>query len=251
MLVQGVIIARNGLLCGVPAVHLSNANCNVLRIRQCALSPTHPDTVTLPQCCLKWNWLPVKFRICYKIAVISFKAIHNLAPMYLSNLINIKRCPCYNLRSNVGGTLQAQDPTAKSKCTLCNWGQIITAAAQRIWNGLPDYLRKENDFDHLKRLIKTHYFKEAHSYLSLAIVGFYILLLSSLFTSYLLWVMLNYLLERKCNNWLSFSMYRVCDISFVLVLFECCAHLIIFLMLKCAIKALSMRSPIFSNLFSF
>ena len=38
--------------------------------------------------------------------------------------------------------------------------------------------------------------------------------------------------------------------SFVLVLFECCAHLIIFLMLKCAIKELSMRSPIFYKLFS-
>ena len=36
--------------------------------------------------------LPVKFRICYKIAVISFKAIHNLGHAYLSNVINIKRC---------------------------------------------------------------------------------------------------------------------------------------------------------------
>ena len=135
MLVQGVIIARidycNGLLYGVPAVHLSNANCNVLRIPQRDLSATHPDTVILPQCRLKWNWLPVKFRICYKIAVISFKPIHNLAPVYLSNLINIKRCPRYNLRSNVGGTLQDQDPTAKSKCTLCNWGQIIYCSCSK------------------------------------------------------------------------------------------------------------------------
>ena len=62
----------------------------------------------------------------------------------------------------------------------------FTAAALRIWNGLPDYIRKKNDFDEIKRLIKTHYFKEAHSYLSLAIVGFYFLLLCSLFTFYLL-----------------------------------------------------------------
>ena len=246
-----MIIARNGLLCGVPAVHLSNANCKVLRIRQRDLSPTHPDTVTLPQCCLKWNWLPVKFRICYKIVVISFKAIHNLAPMYLSNLINIKRCPRYNLRSNVGGNCKTKTLPLSPNALFVTGDRSFTAAAPRIWNGLPDYIRKENDFDQFKRLIKTHYFKEAHSYPSLAIVGFYILLLSSLFTSYLLWVMLNYLLERKCNNWLSFSMYRVCNISFVLVLFECCAHLIIFLMLKCAIKALSMRSPIFYKLVSF
>ena len=62
----------------------------------------------------------------------------------------------------------------------------FTAAAPRIRKGFPEYIRKKNDFDEIKRLIKTHYFKEAHSYLSLAIVGFYFLLLCSLFTSYLL-----------------------------------------------------------------
>ena len=31
---------------------------------------------------------------------------------------------------------------------------------------LPDYIRKENDFDKFKRLIKTHYFREACSDLS-------------------------------------------------------------------------------------
>ena len=45
------------------------------------------------------HWLPMKFRICYKIAVISFKGIHNMGPAYLSNLINIKQCSRYNLRS--------------------------------------------------------------------------------------------------------------------------------------------------------
>ena len=37
------------------------------------------------------------------------------------------------------------DPTAKFKCTL--GVRSFTAAAPRIWNGLPDYIRKENDFD--------------------------------------------------------------------------------------------------------
>ena len=37
------------------------------------------------------------------------------------------------------------DPTAKFKCTLGD--RPFTAAAPKIWNGLPDYVRKENDFD--------------------------------------------------------------------------------------------------------
>ena len=87
----------------------------------------------------------------------------------------------YYLFDNVGVILQ--DPTAKFKCTLAD--KSFAATALNIWNGLPDYIRKENDFDKFKRLIKTHYFKEAYSDLSLAIAGFYFLLLSSLFTSYL------------------------------------------------------------------
>ena len=94
---------------------------------------------------LALHWLLVKFRICYKIAVISFKAIYNLGPAYLSNLINIKRCSRYSLRSNVGIILQ--DPTAKVKCTLRD--RSFTAAAPKIWNGLTDYIRKENDFGYV------------------------------------------------------------------------------------------------------
>ena len=57
-----------------------------------------------------------------------------------------------------------QDSTAKFKCTLGD--RSFAAAALNIWNGLPDHIRKENDFDKFKRLIKTHYFKEAYSDLS-------------------------------------------------------------------------------------
>ena len=55
----------------------------------------HPQAQILlyyPSAACTALWLPVKFRICCKITVISFKAIHNLRPAYLSNLINIKRC---------------------------------------------------------------------------------------------------------------------------------------------------------------
>ena len=37
------------------------------------------------------------------------------------------------------------DPTAKFKRSLGD--RSFTAAAPKIWNGLPDYIRKEDDFD--------------------------------------------------------------------------------------------------------
>ena len=57
-----------------------------------------------------------------------------------------------------------QDPSATFKCTLGD--RSFTAASPKIWNGLPDYTKKENDFDKFKRLIRTHYFKKAYSALS-------------------------------------------------------------------------------------
>ena len=53
------------------------------------------------------------------------------------------------------------DRTVKFKCTLGD--RSFTAAAPKIWNGLADYSKKENDFDKFKRLIKTYYFKEVYS----------------------------------------------------------------------------------------
>ena len=85
-----------------------------------------------------------------------------MGPAFLSNLINIKQCSRYNLRSIVGVILQ--DHTAKFKCTLGD--RSFTAAVPKIWSGLSDYIRKENDFDMFKRLIKTLHFKGANSDLS-------------------------------------------------------------------------------------
>ena len=35
-------------------------------------------------------WLPVKYRIVFKIILITFKAIHGLAPAYISELISVR-----------------------------------------------------------------------------------------------------------------------------------------------------------------
>ena len=150
----------NGLLYGVPAVRLSKLQR--LQYSAARLITHKPRYCHITPLLLALHWLPMKFRISHKIAVISFKTIHNMGPASLSNLINIQQCSRYNLRSIVGVILQ--DHTAKFKCTLVD--RLFTAAAPKIWNGLPDYIKKENDFDMFKRLIKTHYFKEANSDLS-------------------------------------------------------------------------------------
>ena len=103
LLVQGVIMTGidyfNGLLYGVPAVRLSKLQR--LQYSAARLITHTPRYCHITPLLLALHWLPVKFRICHKIAVISSKTIHNMGPAFLSNLINIKQCSRYNLRSIV------------------------------------------------------------------------------------------------------------------------------------------------------
>ena len=146
----------NGLLCGVPAVHPSKLQR--LQIPQRHLFITHtPRYCHITPVLLALHWLPVKFRIWYKISVISLKVFYNLGPTYLSNLINIKRCSRYNLRSNKVGAI-LQDPTAKFKCTLGDRSLLLLLKRYgTVYRTILGMIL------HKRLIIKTHYFKEAYS----------------------------------------------------------------------------------------
>ena len=111
-----------------------------------------PNCAPLSSIAIDFN-LPMKFRICYTIGVIFFKAIHNLGPMYLSNLININdvlAVTCWVMWALFCMTLPLS-----SNALLGD--RSLTAAAPKIWNVLPEYIRKENDFAKFKRLNKTYF----------------------------------------------------------------------------------------------
>ncbi len=49
-------------------------------------------------------WLPIKFRISYKILLLAYKALNDLAPAYLTNLLS-RYNPTRSLRSQNSGLL--------------------------------------------------------------------------------------------------------------------------------------------------
>ena len=126
------LIIATVLLYGVPAVYLSKLQ----RLQNSAARLiTHtPRYLHITPVLLALHWLPVKFRICYKIAVISFKAIYNLGPAYLSNLINIMALFCKTLPLSSNALLGTDH---------------LLQLLKKIWNGLLDYIGKENDFGYV------------------------------------------------------------------------------------------------------
>ena len=87
------------------------------------------------------------------ILLITFKAIHGLAPKYLRNLLTFKSS-LYNLRSS--GSILLSMPAVRSK-TLGD--RAFMVAAPRLWNSLPKELRAITNVNSFKAHIKTYLFR--------------------------------------------------------------------------------------------
>ena len=117
------------------------------------MSKTLYDHVT--PCLIELHWLPVSYRIDYKIAVLSFKCLHGLAPAYLSDLID-EYHPSRNLRSS------SQKLLKKKVVKFEKLGKKSFAfSGPQVWNSLPFYLRNETSLEVFKKKLKTFYFEMA------------------------------------------------------------------------------------------
>ena len=103
--------------------------------------------------------LIIQARIKFKILLLTFKEVHNLAPSYINSLISIKSKSSYCLRSNDG--LYLEPPKGKMLKTF--GAQSFQAAAPYLWNRLPYEIRMIKCLDKFKKAIKTFLFNEAFS----------------------------------------------------------------------------------------
>ncbi len=81
------------------------------------------------------HWLPIRYRIQFKILLFTYKALHNLAPSYLSELLHVY-VPTRSLRSSASVTLVVPSvrlTTVGSRAFSC--------IAPTIWNTLPQDIR--------------------------------------------------------------------------------------------------------------
>ena len=104
------------------------------------------------------HWLPVKFRIEFKILLITFKALKGLARTYIDSLISIKWTSRYDLRSS-NDSLLLSYPKPWSKATL--GARSFTYAASKLWNALPLAIRSINTVTDFKGKLETYLFSKA------------------------------------------------------------------------------------------
>ena len=127
---------------------VQNIAARVVKRKRCS-----PDNRITPM--LKsLHWLPVEYRIDFKILLLTYKCINGLAPGYLSCLVNFKICP-RPLR------IQALELLDVPKTKLKTYGDRSFAyAAAMEWNKLPLEIRQLPSVDSFKKHLKTHLFQQ-------------------------------------------------------------------------------------------
>ena len=101
------------------------------------------------------HWLPVKFRIEFKICLLTYKCLNNLAPSYLTDLIE-KKASTRQLRSNNKNLLKIRKPKIEKG------RQSFSYAAPKLWNELPSSVKESSSLATFKKNLKTHYFLKAY-----------------------------------------------------------------------------------------
>ena len=144
----------NGLLYGLPystIAPLQRVQNSAARLVCCKRKSDH-ITPILKQL----HWLPVKCRLEFKVLVTCYRALHGLAPQYISSL----------LQQRDGGRL------TRSSCSRClvvprtktMYGdRSFSVAAPTLWNRLPNNIRSAETLNGFKTKLKTHLFQQYFS----------------------------------------------------------------------------------------
>lgn len=101
------------------------------------------------------HWLPVCFRIEFKIVLIVFKILNGLSPSYLSELLHV-HTPIKALRSSNQMLLDVPGSRLKTR-----GDRAFSVAAPNLWNSLPIHVRTARTIATFKSLLKTHYYSLA------------------------------------------------------------------------------------------
>ncbi len=101
------------------------------------------------------HWLPVDFRIKFKLSVLAFRHFEGTLPPYLSSVLCTYH-PSRTLRSGSKKILKIPNTDLVSAGERSFRFQCPT-----VWNSLPDNIRNISSLNSFKSNLKTHLFRQA------------------------------------------------------------------------------------------
>ena len=102
------------------------------------------------------HWLPINYRIKYKILLIVYKCLHGEGPEYIASLLEQYQPP-RALRS--ASQHRLRELRAQKK-----YGErAFSRAGPKLWNELPFDIKCSKSKDIFKKALKTYFFKTAYN----------------------------------------------------------------------------------------
>ena len=103
-------------------------------------------------------WLPVTFRVQFKLLLFVYKSLRNQSPPYIKDLLSLKPATNYALRSSAQSLLFVP----KANCSSLG-DRAFAHAAPVLWNSLPLTIRTSSSLAIFKKQLKTFLFRKAFS----------------------------------------------------------------------------------------
>ena len=148
-LVSSCLDYCNSLLSGIAETDLTKLQRVFNRLTH-VVTKSPPFTRSIPLL-RSLHWLPVKYRVHFKICLLTYKALHEEQPIYLRSFIAIS-LPSHSLRSNRGITLSI--PRIKTN----TGARAFSSCAPSLWNNLPLSVRSATSVATFRRRLKTSLF---------------------------------------------------------------------------------------------
>ena len=143
------------LLYGLPAYQL--AKLQVLQntaVRVVSLTRKYDHITPVLE---SLHWLPVKFRIVFKVLLLVYKALIGMAPPYLKDML------CYRSYSRSLRSA-SQKLLVVHRTNMKTYGdRAFSIAGPKLWNQLPLSIRYLSSVDSFKKSLKTYLFRLAYS----------------------------------------------------------------------------------------
>ena len=151
LLVRALVSSRldycNSLLCGIAETDL--AKLRVLNHLACVVTKSPPSTRSV-SLLRTLRWLPIKYRVHFKICLLTYRALHEEQPVYLRSLI-ATFLPSRSLRSNRGITLSV--PRIR---TNTGARAFSSCAPPSLLNNLPLSVCSATSVANFRRRLKTY-----------------------------------------------------------------------------------------------
>ena len=106
------------------------------------------------------HFLPVNYRLKFKISLLVFKCLNNMAPSYLKDLIELRQIRRRSSRRDDDFFLLKDPPISQFSNTVC----AFSHCAPKVWNDLPFPIQSIPNVNTFKKALKTHYFQIAYEH---------------------------------------------------------------------------------------